>query len=140
MGPLLAVLATLGAGLVAGIESLFSNETKPSSPSPTTNAITSPTTQDTVYRSYYATKDGRTVTDYYFSFEQQDDGTWLAFIEKQPSYGDRLSDGHSTHRWSNGDRKYVCWDTPIESLEVCQKVAAKWADATQDYIINGKSF
>jgi hypothetical protein len=125
---------------VAGIESLFSNETKPSSPSPTTKAKTQPTTQDEASRSYYATKDGLTVTDYYFSFEQDADGYWLAFIEKQPPYGDRKTDGHSTHRLTEDGRKYVCWDSPIESLEACHQVAALWADATQEYIRTGKNF
>jgi hypothetical protein len=87
---------------------------------------------------YYRTKDGQ--SDYLFSFEKQPDGTWLAFILKQPSYGNRATDNHSTHRLQEGDRDYVCWTDPLETKEQAKAVAALWADATQEYIKNGTRF
>lgn len=88
------------------------------------------------YKTNYRTLDG--TTDYGFSFEQQSDGTWRAYIESQPSYGSRTADAVTTHRLTDGSRKYVCWTEPLRSLEAAQKVAALWADKTQGYIKTGR--
>ena len=91
-----------------------------------------------VHKDHYRTSDGEAY--YYFSFEEQSDGTWRAYIEKQPSYNGRPTDGHSTHRLSSGGRHYVCWTHPLGSIKEAKQVAAKWADATQQYIKTGKKF
>ena len=90
------------------------------------------------HRAYYRTSDG--AADYLFSFEEQSDGTWRAYIEQQPSYRGRPTDAHSTHRLSDGGRKYVCWTRPLRSLEEAKQVAALWADKTQEYIRTGRGF
>ena len=87
---------------------------------------------------YYRTRDGR--EDYKFSFEQRRDGTWRAYILRQPGYGSRSSSAVSTHRLSDGGRKYVCWNRPLRSLAEVKQVAATWADKTQDYIRHGRRF
>ncbi len=87
---------------------------------------------------FYRTKDG--ATDYLFSFEQQPDGTWRAYIEWQPSYNGRDTNPHTVHRLKDGDRYYVCWDTHLHTLQDAMKVAAFWADCTQEYIRTGKKF
>lgn len=90
-------------------------------------------------RLFYRTED-RSV-DYHFSFEQQRDGSWLAFILRQPPYGRRNESLHHTHRLQDGDRRYyVCWTDPLLSLEDCKQVAKHWAEATQQYIRSGKRF
>ena len=89
-------------------------------------------------RRHYRTLDEK--EDYTFSFEEQSDGTWLAFIERSPSYGSRNDSLDHTHRLPDGDRLYVCWDSPLNSHEDCMKVAAMWADCTQEYIQKGKRF
>lgn len=91
-----------------------------------------------IYRTYYRTTDGR--ADYYFSFEELSDGTWRAYIEGQPSYQGRSDGAHSTHRLTEGDRKYVCWTRELYSLEEAKQVAALWANKTQEYIRTGRSF
>ena len=90
------------------------------------------------FRSYYRTSDGS--ADYRFTFEEQPDRTWRAYIEEQPSYLGRSTDAHSTHRLSDGSRKYVCWTSPLRSLEEAKQVAALWADKTQQYIRSGSGF
>jgi hypothetical protein len=87
---------------------------------------------------YYRTKDGQ--ADYAFNVERQSDGTWRSYIERQPPYQGRADDAHSTHRLSDGSRKYVCWNSPLRSEAQAKTVAAVWADATQLYIRNGKRF
>jgi hypothetical protein len=88
----------------------------------------------------YRSSDGK--ADYRFSFEEQPNRTWRAYILEQPSYGNRASDGHSTHRFSDEERKmtYVCWTNPFRSLDEAKKVAAIWADKTQEYIRTGSKF
>lgn len=90
------------------------------------------------HQAYYRSRDGS--ADYSFSFEQQSDGTWRVYIEGQPSYGNRATDAHSTHRLSDSGRKYVCWTTDLNTLEDAKQVAALWADETQKYIRTGGGF
>ena len=99
-----------------------------------------PTTRSEMrrYRTTYRTSDGN--ADYSFLFEEQADGSWRAYIETQPSYRGRATDAHSTHRLSAGSRQYVCWTSPLGSLEDAKRVAALWADKTQDYIRTGAGF
>lgn len=89
---------------------------------------------------YYRTKDGK--DDYRFQFRNTKTG-WKAFILQQPSYktyASRSEDLHSTHRLTEGNKYYVCWDTPLKSLDDCKKVASLWADCTQYYRKNGGDF
>jgi broad specificity polyphosphatase/5'/3'-nucleotidase SurE len=108
--------------------------------SATTRLVNAPTTGHDPRKKtmFYRTRDGR--EDYQFSFEQQRDGTWRAYIESQPNYGGRDSDAHTTHRLSDGSRKYVCWTDPLDTLAQAKQVAAMWSDATQEYIRTGKRF
>lgn len=87
---------------------------------------------------YYRTQDG--LADYGFSFEPQPDGTWRAYVERQPSYGTRSTDAHSTHRLSAGGRKFVCWTTAFRTEAEARAVAQRWADSTQRYIRFGERF
>jgi hypothetical protein len=85
---------------------------------------------------YYRTKDGR--ADYGFSFERQRDGNWRAYIVSQPNYGYRNTSATATHRLTDGGgRRYVCWAGPLRSEADARKVAALWADLTQEYIRTG---
>jgi hypothetical protein len=87
---------------------------------------------------YYRTKDGR--ADYGFSIERQSDGSYRPYILSQPSYQGRDSGAHPTHRLSDGGRYYVCWTKKLWSDAEARKVAALWADATQEYIRTGREF
>jgi len=86
---------------------------------------------------YYRTKDG--LADYGFSFERQPNGEWRAYIVSMPSYGRRNTSLHVTHRLRDNGRYYVCWSEPLRSLEDAKKVAALWADLTQEYIKTGRT-
>jgi hypothetical protein len=89
-------------------------------------------------KSKYRTRDGQ--DDYHLSFEQQRDGSWRVYIEEQPGYRGRADDAHTTHRLSDGGRKYICWTNPLRTLPEAKQVAAMWADATQQYIRSGTRF
>ncbi len=92
----------------------------------------------TVNAIFYRTRDGQ--ADYYFSFERQPDGSWKVFILSQPVYQGRSTSLHDTHRLIDGGRHYICWTTPLWSLEDARNVAALWADKTQEYIATGRTF
>ena len=89
-------------------------------------------------RIYYRTKDG--LTDYHFSFEQQNNHNWRIYILNQPPYGNRRTSDHATHRHKDGSRYYICWTKPIRSFEDAKDIASAWADNTQTYIRNGTRF
>jgi hypothetical protein len=90
------------------------------------------------HRSYYRSSDG--ASDYQFTFEEQSNGTWRAYIDEQPSYRGRATDSRSTHRLSKGGRQYVCWTKSLRTLDEAKSVAALWADKTQQYIRTGSGF
>ena len=86
---------------------------------------------------YYRTKDGE--ADYVFEFVTLSDGSERAYIQRQPSYRSRDEGAHPTHRLSDGNRKYICWNRPIRSRTDIKTIAALWADETQKYIKTGKA-
>ena len=99
--------------------------------------------RDTARRSvikYYATRDGVGTRDYQFGFRELPNGTWRAYILRQPGYCGRADDAHTTHRLSDSHGRYVCWDRPLRSLEEAKSVAAEWAEATQRYRRTGERF
>lgn len=90
------------------------------------------------YSAYYRTSDG--LEDYLFEFVEHQEGIWRAYILEMPSYGSRSSDAHTTHRLSDGGRRYICWNRPVNSYEDMRQIAALWADHTQQYIRFGERF
>lgn len=75
---------------------------------------------------------------YIFDICKAYDG-YRAYIVQSPSYGERDTDGHSTHRFYDG-RYYICWDRPIESYDGMVAVAKLWSDCSQKYIEKGTKF
>ena len=86
----------------------------------------------------YRTLDG--LAYFLFSFEEQYDDTWRVYIKKQPSYDSRDTDEHATHRYSDGNRHYICWTEDLDTLTDATKIAAFWAEETQKYIRTGYAF
>jgi hypothetical protein len=86
---------------------------------------------------YYRTKDG--LQDYRFSFEEQPDQTWRAYILVQPDYGSHSSASFEVHRNQDRDHNYwVDWQPDL----VCSKqdamtIAAFWAESNQIYLKSG---
>lgn len=79
---------------------------------------------------------------YQFSFEEQADGSYRAYIIAMPAYGGRSTDGSVVHRLHDErtNRYYVCWNTALYSLAEIKAVAAGWAQRTDRYIRTGKPF
>ena len=88
----------------------------------------------------YRTKDD--TESYFFEFQELPDRNWRVYILKQPSYGSRSTDGHSTHRYFSAatGRTWICWSVPIRSLAEARSVAGQWAEKTQRYIRTGQGF
>lgn len=73
-----------------------------------------------------------------FSFEQDSNSHYKAFILKSPSYNGREEGAVPTHRLSQGSRSYVCWEgDPISDLNVMMVVCGMWAEATMIYARDG---
>lgn len=80
-----------------------------------------------------------TIGRYRFQYRYVNNG-WRAYILAQPHYGNRPSDGHSTHRMRDDGGIFICWTHPIPTLEGCQNVAKLWAQYTDNYIALGTPF
>jgi hypothetical protein len=74
---------------------------------------------------------------YVFSYEFAG-GTWRIYIQSQPDYCGRASDGASTHRYGVGSRPYICWSKPLGSLREARAVAALWVECTEQYVLSGR--
>jgi hypothetical protein len=89
------------------------------------------------WRSRYKTNDGQ--DDFVFSIERSG-RSFRIYIDAHPSYGNRATDAHSTHRYSDGPRHYICWDGPMRDWAQAEDVATAWAERTQNYIRTGENF
>ena len=69
-------------------------------------------------------------------------GSWRAYIIRQPSFNGRDEALTVTHRYRDIDNNmyYVCWDTPIAQIKDMQNVSKFWADNILEYIATGKRF
>lgn len=86
----------------------------------------------------YRTRNGR--TDYRFDITRRADGDYRVYIKDLPDYGSRDASCSVTHRLRDSRGHYVCWTGRIASAEQARKVAALWADNTEDYILHGRRF
>lgn len=91
------------------------------------------------YKGTYRTESGKNY--FSFSYEKQSDGEIRVFIESQPDYQGRETNGHATHRYGvSSDRPHVCYDPPPENLKDAIEISKVWADKTEKYIDTGKKF
>ena len=77
--------------------------------------------------------------DYAFDHRQVN-GSWRAYIVRQPSYRGRSESLHDTHRLRDGSRLFVCWTRPVLTRKDSVAVARLWRKKTDDYIRCGTSF
>jgi hypothetical protein len=90
------------------------------------------------YVGTYRTKSGR--FHFRWSFEQQPNGDVRAYITDSPTYQERKTDCHSTHRYGLGARPYICYEPPPQNLKGSIAVAKEWAERTEKYILYGEAF
>lgn len=87
----------------------------------------------------YRTNDGRA----FFEFDFVNAGPYFdVYITKSPSYGNRSSDLHSTHRIQVGNSYKICFADPsvANNLDKARKYSETWAEMTWKYIQTGKKF
>ena len=85
----------------------------------------------------YRTEDGTQVFE--FTCERHDDQVRI-YIDQQPAYGDRTVNGHLDHRFTDGNRKYICFEGQIQTEADTRAVAKAWAEGTMKYIATGETF
>jgi len=66
--------------------------------------------------------------------------TWRAYIVSSPSYAWRSSSLHCTHRLTDSNGYYICWNQNIQRLDDITTVSKMWAEATAKYIDYGTRF
>jgi len=86
-------------------------------------------------RNRYRTKDGLVVHE--FDFVDMPNGTYRIYLLTTLDYRERSTSSSRTHRLTDGNRRYICWDAPIRSLADAKVIASEWADRTQEYIKSG---
>ena len=89
-------------------------------------------------KAQYRTLDG--LQDYVFHFRQMPDATFRVYIVGQPSYGDRATDPHSTHRHQDSEGFFICWSQQITTYEDAKEIAKCFAEATEKYRKFGTHF
>ena len=62
---------------------------------------------------------------------------YRAYIEDAPSYKSRDQSLNATHRLTDGNRYYICWNNRINDLSAMKAVIDLWAKATAMYIADG---
>lgn len=83
------------------------------------------------------------VKDVEFRFKYvMKDGSWRAYILRQPSFNGRNDSLTITHRYRDPENNlhYVCWDTPLYQIKDIQIVSKAWADNILEYIATGTKF
>ena len=89
---------------------------------------------------YFASDDcGLPSREYCFDYRKVNN-TWRVYILKMPPLNRRSGAGSLTHRLSDGQMHYICWDRPIRTLENAQTISRAWADNVQRYIATGQRF
>ena len=76
-------------------------------------------------------------TDFVFDFELRSGDGWRIHIRCQPDYQNWSASAEATHRLGDMDHPYICWDSPITSLDDAYKIAALWSESTLAYVSTG---
>lgn len=113
-------------------------------PAPRPQPVSRPTGNGETGPMIYFANDphGQGDREYRFNYKLVN-GSWRAYILKMPSLRGRDAGGVVTHRlFENGNPNvcWVCWDSPVRTLEDMQTISRVWADHIQEYIATGKRF
>jgi len=92
------------------------------------------------YQFTYRARNARTDNYYVFQITPMGANNYRAYITRSPSYGARNTGASVTHRLTDGNRKYICWNSNIPTAGQCEAVCRLWADSTQQYIERGVTF
>ncbi|MBF0383312.1 MAG: hypothetical protein HQL69_20005 [Magnetococcales bacterium] len=85
--------------------------------------------------------------DYEFEFCETSEG-WRAYI-RRPNDDDykrysssRATDAETSHRLTDSEngKKYICWDSPVRSLEAMRRITKDWSEGTAKFIHTGETF
>ncbi len=89
---------------------------------------------------YYANTRHRQA-DNWFQFEyRKEDGEWLVYILRMPNLRGRDPGAHETHRYTDGESYWICYDPQPRRLRDAQTITRAWADRELEYIATGVLF
>ncbi len=94
----------------------------------------------TTLKRIYRTSDGN--ADFEFRFSSRPFSREIrVYIGQMPSYRDRDTDGHTTHRYRDvNNAPYICYDPMPTNRTDAFNIAKAWAENTWRYIQTGASF
>lgn len=123
-------------------DSLYSDP--PSQPEPHTNLaqqsdspVHSQTREEFIHMAYVTYNYKKRSYSFAFEYTHSAENGYRAYIVSAPSYGRRSENLHSTHRFRDGSRYYICWSEKITTVTQMNAVAELWSKATVMYIANG---
>lgn len=89
---------------------------------------------------YYANA-RHNMRDKWFKFHYKKEGNvWLTYIIRMPNLNGRSASLHDTHRYSNNNRYWICYDPQPSSLSDAVNISRAWADRELEYIATGTKF
>lgn len=83
----------------------------------------------------YRVRDGS--RDYRFDFEHVGTG-WRIYITGRLDREITAASAYAVHMLRDGQRRYVCWDTPVATLNDAKRIAARWAEGVEVFRRTGR--
>ena len=76
---------------------------------------------------------------YVFTLKKLPSG-YRCYIKRTPSYRNRSTSLHATHRLSDSRGKYICFTADLPYIAQARTLCRQWSDLTQRYIETGRTF
>lgn len=93
----------------------------------------------TTYTVYAETSSPGADNRYVFTLKKLSSG-YRCYIDRTPSYRNRSTSLHVTHRLSDERGKYICFTADLPHIAQARTLCKQWSDLTQRYIETGRTF
>lgn len=93
----------------------------------------------TTYTVYAETNSPGSDNRYVFTLKKLSSG-YRCYIDRTPSYRNRSTSLHVTHRLSDERGKYICFTADLPYIAQARTLCKQWSDLTQRYIETGRTF
>lgn len=91
------------------------------------------------YTVYAETSSPGSDNRYVFTLKKLSSG-YRCYIDRTPSYRNRSTSLHVTHRLSDKRGKYICYTADLPYIAQARTLCKQWSDLTQRYIETGRTF
>lgn len=98
-----------------------------------------PESKLTTYTVYAETTSPGSDNRYVFTLKKLSSG-YRCYIDRTPSYRNRSTSFHMTHRLSDNRGEYICFTADLPYIAQARTLCKTWSDLTQRYIETGQTF